>query len=75
MANNIKVNTKPQPDGTWYVDIVPPIYLSGSVAVTGGTLYFPKPFSSQEEAYEMAKTYLIALGISQETIDTHVDFN
>jgi hypothetical protein len=75
MNSNIRVRAKFQEsDQSWYLDIIPPIYLNGAVVIQEGTLYFPKPFNSKEQAYEMARSYLKAIGINREVIDSRIDY-
>ncbi len=75
MNNNFRVRALYQEkDKGWYLDIVPPLYMNGAVVIQDGTLYFPKAFSSKEEAYEMAKKYLAQIGINQEIINNKIDY-
>lgn len=75
MNNNIRVVAKYQGvDDSWYLDIIPPFYLNGNLVVQDGTLYFKQTFTSKEKAYDFAKSYLLSVGVSQETINTGVDY-
>lgn len=75
MKNGIKVQAEYQEkDGSWYLNIAPPIYLNGNQVIQDGTWYFKQAFSSKEDAYEMARNYLISIGISQEVVASGIDY-
>jgi len=61
-------------DDKWYLDIIPPIYMNGAVVTQKGTIYFPIPYATQEEAYQVGRTYLSYLGITKEIIDNKIDY-
>ncbi len=72
---NIRLRAKLNPvDNKWYLDIIPPVYMNGAVVIQEGALYFPTPYSSQEEAYEVGRTYLKYIGITKEIIDNKVNY-
>ena len=75
MNNNFRARALYQEkDKSWYLDIIPPFYVNGSVVIQDGTLFFPKAFNSKEEAYEMARRYLAEIGIKQEIINNKIDY-
>lgn len=75
MTNNIRVVAKYQGvDDSWYLDIVPSLYLNGNLVIQDGTLYFKQTFTSKEQAYDFAKSYLLSIGYSQEIINNKIDY-
>lgn len=75
MTNNIRVVAKYQGlDDSWYLDIIQLIYSNGNLVTQDGTLYFKQTFTSKEQAYDFAKSYLSSIGISQEIINNEIDY-